>query len=144
MEKEKASKDITNNEQKCKIIYKSQINLMNLNYIFFPSPRCSYTPKTLKGELIWIPKHKDGIDNSPEENTKLITDYHIRTHHFDTNESKIQNRMYTEASLSQELTDHLLTDYFLTLPGKLPKKMRKQYDIISKLRIQFEFVRTFF
>ena len=91
---------------------------MNLNYIFFPSPRCSYTPKTLKGELIWIPKHKDGIDNSPEENTKLITDYHIRTDHFDINEPKIQNTMYTETSLSQDATDRLFT-----LTCKLQKKM---------------------
>jgi len=33
---------------------------MHLNPILFPAPRAKYTPDSLMGELIWIPKYKPG------------------------------------------------------------------------------------
>ena len=91
---------------------------MNLNYIFFPAPKCSYTPQTLKDELIWIPKYKDGIDYPPEENTKLVTDYHIRTQHFDASEKKFQNKIVIKSRLTKDFTERLSAS-----PNKLPKKI---------------------
>lgn len=32
---------------------------MDLNFIVFPAPKCSYSEDVLNGKLIWIPKELD-------------------------------------------------------------------------------------
>ena len=68
---------------------------MNLNSIFFPAPKCSYTPQTLKNELIWIPKFKNGIFSFPEQhNTKIFGDYNVKTDHFASDINSLATNYY--------------------------------------------------
>ena len=107
---------------------------MNLNSIFFPAPRCSYNAQTLKNELIWIPKFKNGIDNSSEHyNTKLLTDYDVKIDHFDNDITSLltnYNKSYNGVSNSKKIkiftkstSSEKFDPPFFTSPTKIKNKM---------------------
>lgn len=46
---------------------------MKLNSIIFPAPKCSYTSETLYDELIYIPKNKESLEETTEEENGTTT-----------------------------------------------------------------------